>query len=59
MRRQMAVTVAARAPQARCVETCRAFNERVRAGGDPDRSPLLRTAVTAGLRFRILGTAGG
>jgi hypothetical protein len=51
MRHQMAVNVAARAREARCVETCRAWNERVRAGGDPDPSPLLGTALTAGFRW--------
>jgi hypothetical protein len=51
MRRQMAVSVAATAREARCVETCRTWNERIRAGGDLNPSPLLGTALTAGFRW--------
>jgi hypothetical protein len=34
-----------------CVETCRACNERIRAGSGPDWSHFLGTAVTAGFRW--------
>jgi hypothetical protein len=50
-RRQMALDAADRARQARCVETCRAWNDRVRGGGDPDPSPAIATALTAGFRW--------
>jgi hypothetical protein len=48
---EMAVNAARTARQARCVEMCRLWNERVRGGGDADPSPLLGTALTAGFRW--------
>jgi hypothetical protein len=37
--------------QERCIASCEAWNERLRRGGDPDPSPLLGTALTAGFRW--------
>jgi hypothetical protein len=51
MKRSMSITAAENARCARCVESCRAWNERVRAGGDPDPPPLIGTALTAGFRW--------
>jgi hypothetical protein len=49
--REITVDTGDSARQARCVETCLSWNERLRAGGDPDLSPLLATALTAGFRW--------
>jgi hypothetical protein len=49
--RDIAVKPGESARQARCVETCLEWNERLRAGEDPDSSPLLATALTAGFRW--------
>jgi hypothetical protein len=37
--------------QERCIASCEAWNERLRRGGDPDPSPRLGTALTAGFRW--------
>jgi hypothetical protein len=49
--RDIAVNAGESARQARCVETCLEWNERLRAGGEPDPSPALATALTAGFRW--------
>jgi hypothetical protein len=51
MLRSMKISAATSARTAHCVETCRAWNERLRAGADPDPAPLLGTALAAGFRF--------
>jgi hypothetical protein len=51
LKQQLALERAAHARQARCVETCRAWNERIARGGDPDPSPAIGTALTAGFRW--------
>ena len=51
LNRRVAGDVASRAREARCVETCRAWNHRLARGGDPDPSPSLGTALTAGFRW--------
>jgi hypothetical protein len=48
---RMAANRAGDARKARCVETCGVWNDRILAGGDPDPSPLLGTALTAGYRW--------
>jgi hypothetical protein len=48
---ELTVNAGDSARQARCVETCLRWNERLRAGGDPDPSPRLATALTAGFRW--------
>jgi hypothetical protein len=48
---RMAANAVGDARKARCVETCGAWNECIRAGGDPDPSPLIGTALTASDRW--------
>jgi len=51
LNRKSAAGRATEARQKRCIESCRAWSERIAHGGDPDPSPLLGTAITAGYRY--------